>query len=59
MIVFIYTLLLFPINLYTTTFLCIGEAGAGVENTGAGGFKSQVYEVSEQSRLLWNFLTWQ
>jgi hypothetical protein len=51
---FIYILLLYPINLYATTYLCIGETGAGVENTGAGGFKSQVYSVSNQKFALSN-----
>jgi hypothetical protein len=34
------------------TFLCVGETGAGVENTGAGGFKSEIYDVSDLKLIL-------
>ncbi len=50
----VYLFLLLPVNLYATTYLCVGETGAGVENTGTGGFRSQVYDVSNQKFALSN-----
>jgi len=44
--------LFLPLSLKAETFLCVGETGAGVENTGAGGFKSEIYDVSNQKFIL-------
>ena len=51
---FIILILLIPLNVYAETYLCLAETGTGVENTGKGGFKSEVYDVSNQKFILNN-----
>ena len=52
---YVFTILLFlTSNLYADTYLCVGETGAGVENTGPAGFKSKTYDVSNQKLILNN-----
>jgi hypothetical protein len=52
---YIITLILFlPLYSQADVILCVGETGAGIENTGVGGFKSEIYDVSNQKFVLSN-----
>lgn len=39
-------------NINATTYLCIPEAGAAVENTGTKNFQSHVYDVSNYKLIM-------